>query len=143
MFDWSTQCQKNFDAVKAHLCSQPILAIFNPELPIYIFSDASINGVGAVLKRTQEDGKLKPVFYFSRRLNKTQKEKKAVFIECLAIKKAILYWQYYLIGQKFTVFTDHKPLEDFKIKNCNDPELRKILNYISLFNCEIIYNPGK
>lgn len=142
-FDWSPSCQENFEMVKEHLCSEPILSIFDPALPTYIFTDASIQGVGAVLKQRQEDKKLKPVFYFSRRLNNTQKEKKAIFIECLAIKEAILYWQYYLIGQKFTVFTDHKPLEGFKINNCNDPELRKILTYISQFNCEILYNPGK
>lgn len=47
------------------------------------------------------------------------------------------------MGRKFIVYTDHKPLEHFNIKNCNDPELRQILNYISQFELDIIYNPGK
>ena len=115
-FCWSNKCQVHFEKIKEHLCSAPVLAIFDPEGQIYIFTDASIDGVGAILKQPQENKELKPVFYFSRKLTKTQKTKRATFIECLAIKEAILYWQYYLIGKKFIVFTDHKPIENFNIK---------------------------
>ena len=34
-------------------------------------------------------------------------------------------------------------MEKFNIKKCNDPELRQILNFLSQFDFEIIYNPGK
>jgi len=142
-FKWSEACQKSFEKVKNYLCSTPVLAIFDPTAPIHIYTDASIEGVGAVLEQPQEDGSEKPVFYFSRKLTKSQKAKRAIYIECLAIKEAILYWQYYLIGTKFEICTDHKPLENFNIKKCNDPELRQILNYISQFEFEIKYNPGK
>lgn len=85
---------------------------------------------------------LKPVFFFSRKLNNSPKTKKAIYIECLAIKEAIIYWQYYLIGKKFVIFTDHKPLENFNIKKSKDAELIHILNYISQFEFDIVYNPG-
>lgn len=142
-FKWTEICQKNFDKVKNYLCTEPILAIFDPALEIHIFTDASIEGVGAVLKQPQSDGILKPVFYFSRKLTKSQKAKRAIYLECLAIKEAILYWQYHLIGSKFIVHSDHKPLENFNVKNCSDPELRQILNYISQYDFVIKYNPGR
>lgn len=142
-FNWSDKCQIHFNKIKEYLCSAPVLAIFDPEEQIYIFTDACIEGVGAILKQPQEKNELKPVFYFSRKLTKTQKTKRAIFIECLAIKEPILYWQYYLIGKKFIIFTDHKPLDNFNIKKSDDPELLQILNYISQFDFEIIYNPGK
>lgn len=47
------------------------------------------------------------------------------------------------MGKKFLVHSDHKPLENFNVKNTNDPELLQILHYISQFNFDIIYNPGK
>ncbi len=47
------------------------------------------------------------------------------------------------MGQKFKVYTDHKPLEKLNIKNCKDVELLQILNYISQFDFGVIYNPGK
>lgn len=67
--------------MKNLLCTQPILAIFDPKLPIYIYTDASLQGIGAVLKQPQtieETEKIneKPVAYFSRKLNKSQKKEK-------------------------------------------------------------------
>jgi hypothetical protein len=49
--------------------SSPILAIFYPNLPINIYTDASGKGIGAILKQIQSDGQEKPVAYFSRKLN--------------------------------------------------------------------------
>lgn len=54
------------------------------------------------------------------------------------MEEAILFWQYYLIGQEFTIFTDHKPLEDFNRNKCIDTQL----NYVLQFNFQIKYNPG-
>lgn len=141
-FIWSERCQNSFQKVKEYLCSVPVLAIFDPTAPIYILTDASIEGVGAVLKQPQENNLLKPVFFFSKKLTTSQRTKKAIYIECLAIKEALLYWQYYLIGKKFVIFTDHKPLENFNIKKSKDPDLIHILNYISQFDFDIVYNPG-
>lgn len=52
-FIWWDRCQKAFEKMKQLLCSQPILEIFDPELPIIIYTGASIEGLGAVLKQTQ------------------------------------------------------------------------------------------
>jgi len=41
-----------------------------------IYTDASLEGIGAILKQKQDDGKEKPVAYFSKKLNETQKRKK-------------------------------------------------------------------
>ena len=125
-------------------CTAPALEIFDPEAPIFIVTEASVKGVGAILKQPQEDNSVKSVFYFSRKLTDAQKKKKkAIFIKSLAIKEAILYWQFHLIGKKFIVFTDHRPLKNFNIKKSNDVKLLQILNYISQFVFEIVYNPGK
>ena len=51
------------------MCSQPILEMFDKDLPIKICTDASLVGIGAVLKQTQPDKKDKPVGYFSKKLN--------------------------------------------------------------------------
>lgn len=73
--------------MKKLLCSQPVLTIFDPELPIHIYTDASLQGVGAVLKQPQQNKEEKPVAYFSKKLNEVQKRKKAIYLECLAIKE--------------------------------------------------------
>jgi hypothetical protein len=55
-----------------------ILAIIDPNLPIHIYTDASIQGIEAVLKQPQRNGEENPCAYFSRKLNDTQKRKKAI-----------------------------------------------------------------
>jgi len=125
------------------LCSQPILEIFDPNLPINIHTDASLEGIGAVLKQTQPNGKDKPVAYFSKKLNQVQKKKKAIYLECLAIKEAIKYWQYWLIGRSFIVYSDHKPLENLNIKSRTDDELGDLTYYLSQYDFKIKYAPGR
>lgn len=64
-FEWSKKCHENFEKMKKYLCSKTILAIFDPHSPIYVYTDAFLQGVGAVLKQSLTDGVGKPVFYFS------------------------------------------------------------------------------
>lgn len=71
------ECEEAFDKVKNYLASTPILAIFDREKPIHIYTDASLEGIGAVLKQPQNNGSEKPVAYFSQKLNLYQKGKKA------------------------------------------------------------------
>lgn len=61
----------------------------------------------------------------------------------MAIKEAIKYWQHRLIGQKFTVFLDHKPLENMNIKCRTDEELGDLTYYLSQCNFNIKYAPGR
>ncbi|CAB3260715.1 unnamed protein product [Arctia plantaginis] len=142
-FIWSEECEETFSNIKNILCSQPVLEIFDKDLPITIYTDASLNGIGAILKQIQKNGEEKPVGYFSKKLNDSQKRKKAIYLECLAIKEAIKYWQYWLIGRKFTVFSDHKPLENLNIKARTDDELGELTFYLSQYDFNIKYIPMK
>ncbi|KAK7591003.1 hypothetical protein V9T40_002616 [Parthenolecanium corni] len=142
-FRWDDRCQKSFDFVKHCLCSEPCLAIFNPEKETVVFTDASLEGIGAVLKQKQDNGSFKPVAYFSKKLNESQKKKKALFLECLAIKEALNYWRYRLLGIPFEIVTDHKPLENMKINTKFDDELRELILQISQFDYKVTYKPGK
>ncbi|KAL7294472.1 hypothetical protein TKK_0012466 [Trichogramma kaykai] len=145
-FVWTEECQKTFEYMKEFLCTQPVLAIYDPSLPIHIYTDASLQGIGAVFKQPQLNEKLKeekPVAYFSRKLNEAQKRKKAIYLECLAIKEAVKYWQHWLMGRPFKIFSDHKPLEKMNVKARTDEELGDLAYYLSQYDFEIIYHPGK
>jgi len=142
-FNWSSDCQESFDFVIQHLCSSPCLAIFSPDKETYVFTDASNEGIGAVLKQKQSDGTIKPVAFFSKKLNDSQKKRRALFLECLAIKESLLYWRHRLLGIKVKIFTDHQPLVGKSINTEFDDELRELLLHISQFNFEIEYKPGK
>jgi len=67
------------------------LAIFDPNLATIIYTDVSLFGLGVVLKQAQENNEEKTVAYFSKKLNESQKKKKTIFIESLAIQEVNKY----------------------------------------------------
>lgn len=142
-FQWTSECESTFNKVKDYLCKSPILSIFDPQRSTFIFTDASSLGVGAVLKQIQDDNELHPVAYFSKKFTPSQSKKKAIYLECLAIKEALRYWQHWLIGHKFKVISDHRPLENLKLKARTDEELGDLVYYLSQYDFSITYSPGK
>lgn len=55
--------------MKEHLCFSPILSIYGQNKNVFNYTEASRNGIGAVLKQSQKnDLVLHPVAYFSKKL---------------------------------------------------------------------------
>ncbi len=79
-------------------------------LPFIVQTDASDTGLGAVLSQYSE-GKEHSVLYIIRKLTLAEAKYAAVQKEALAIKWAIQELRYYLLGRKFTLVTDHAPLQ--------------------------------
>lgn len=90
-FSWTTECEKSLIGMKKYLCSSPILSIYCQDKEVFIYTNASGDGLGAILKQPQENGLLHPVAYFSKNLNASQRKKKIIYLECLTIKDNPLY----------------------------------------------------
>ncbi len=73
-FDWNNDCQKCFDKVISLLCSTPIVAMPNPELPYIVKVDSSKFGVCCILEQEDPCSKQRHVIaYSSKKYNsKTQ-----------------------------------------------------------------------
>lgn len=108
-FEWTTECQKSFDELKANLTTAPLLHHFDPSKQIILVTDASDIGIGAVLQ-LEVDGCEVPVGYWSRLLNKSERNYCASDKEVLAVVWGIKKCRHFLQGRKFTVVTDHSAL---------------------------------
>ena len=65
LVEWMAQCQQAFEHLK-QLCSKtPILAYANYTKPFKLHTDASENGLGAVLYQKQDDGTDHVIVYAS------------------------------------------------------------------------------
>ena len=106
-FDWGTACQEAFEALKRKLTEAPVLAYPSFDEDFVLETDASIQGIGAVLSQPQEDGRLHPVAHASRSLSKAEANYGITELETLAVVWAITYFHMYLYGHSVTVYTDH------------------------------------
>ena len=82
-WQWNRRCEQAFREAKQKLSTAPVLAHYNPDLPIYLAGDASHYGVGAVISHIFPDGSERPVAFASRTLlqsecNYAQVEKEAL-----------------------------------------------------------------
>ena len=77
----------------------------------YVIVDAGPVGLGAIIAQEQVDKSIRPVAYASRSLSKTEQRYSQTEKEALAVVWACEKFHLYLYGKKFTILSDHKPLE--------------------------------
>ena len=105
-FSWSPDAESAF-TLKGKLVTSPVLAYPRFGESFTLEMDASILGLGAVLSQKQEDGKLHPIAFASRALNRAEKDYSVTELETLAVVWAFSHFHSYLYGSRVTVFTDH------------------------------------
>ena len=106
-FVWSSECKRAFEVLKQKLTTSPVLAYPDFDQDFVLETDASVQGIGAVLGQYQDDHKLHPVAYASRALSAAEKHYGITELETLAVVWAITHFHHYLYGHTVTVFTDH------------------------------------
>ena len=146
MWKWDKAQQQSFEGIKNELTSATNLAHYDPSRPTVISSDASSFGLGAVLLQLQEDGTRKLVYYASRSLSETEKRYAVIEKEALAVTWACDKFSDYVLGMKFTVETDHKPLVPLFTSTDLSKMPPRILRFrmrLMKYELDVVYVPGK
>ena len=133
--DWTHTATQAFQALRQALVQKPVLQLIDPKLPFVLQTDASGEGLGAVLlqPQRQEPRKLAPVIYASRRLKPPEKNYAVIEKEALAIYWAVHKFEVYLYGREFKIITDHKPLLHLQSADKLNPRLKRWALYLNLF----------
>ena len=122
--DWNHECQEGFTSLKIALTTAPILSYPRREGAFFLSTDASDDGLGAVLEQDQTtpEGKTerKVVAYAAKILSRTQRRYCTTNKELLAVITACEQFRYYLLGRSFTIATDHSSLT--WLRRFKDPE---------------------
>ena len=114
-FELTEEARVAFHQLKNILTNDLILDLPDESLPIKLQTDASVDGIGAVLLQITSNGD-RPLAYMSKKLTKPQTKWPTIEQECYAIVEAVRKWDKYLRGQEFTLETDHEPLVNFANK---------------------------
>lgn len=118
------------------LSTEPVLTIFDPVLPIELYTDASSEGYGAVLLQ-KKDCKLHPVSYYSKRTTEVESRYHSYELETLAVVNAIKNYRHFLHGKHFTVLTDCNSLKASRNKVDLTPRVHRWWAFLQSFDFEI------
>ena len=143
---WNDDCQQSFDKLKDLLTSAPILAYPDYNKPFLLETDASEEGLGAVLSQEQ-DGKVKVIAYASRGLRAGERNMdnySSRKLELLALKWAVCdKFREHLLGSKFVVYTDNNPLTYLQSKSKLKAVEQRWAAELASFDFTIKYRPGR
>lgn len=145
-FQWCSPQEKALENIKETLSSSQCLAKYHPDYKTVLSADASSFGLGCVLLQKQPSGELRAVAYASRSLTNTETRYSQIEKEALAATWAAERFQQFLLGLRFTLETDHKPLVSlFGKMNIEDlpPRIQRFRIRLMRFDYEIIYVPGE
>ena len=110
--------QKAFDTLRLLLTQALVLARLDLNLPFTLQTDASNRQLGAMLSQEFADGE-HPIALASHSLTKAEINYTVTEKECLAVPWAVAKFRGYLLGEEFTVITDHTSL--LWLHNLKDP----------------------
>ena len=100
-----------FEKLKMCCMMSPVLAFADFEKEFQLETNASSEGLGAILSQKQPDGKWHPITFGSRELKGGEAKYHSSKLEFLALKWAITeQFREYLQYRPFTVLTDNNPL---------------------------------
>ena len=142
---WGPDQERAFNNIKTELTKPTILAMYDPSAPTKVSADASSHGLGAVILQQQESG-WKPIAYASRSMTETEIRYAQIEKEALATTWACEKFSTYILGMKFSIETDHKPLVPLLGSKNLDRLPPRILRFrlrLARFDYTISHVPGK
>ena len=139
---WGNAQEAAFHTLKKLLSMDPILRVPDFNQPFILQTDASDNGLGAVLTQDFDDIR-HPVAFASKKLLPREKRYSTIEKECLAIVWAIKKFYIYLYGREFVVETDHQPLVYIGQSKFTNSRIMRWALFLQNFRFRVINVKGK
>jgi hypothetical protein len=140
---WGAEQQAAFEALKAALCSPPVLLVPDQSKPFVLNTDACKFAIGATLQQDHGNG-LQPVAFFSAKMSDAERNYDVREQEFMALFKACMHWRHYLHGtQPFTLLTDHDSLKYHKTMPNLSGRLARWIEKMAEFDYNLQHIPGK
>lgn len=109
-FGWTEECEAAYQKIVANMTSDTALRPYDPKKETVHIADAGPTGIAASVYQVEPDGTWTPIDHTSRSLTQTEQRYSQTEKESLAQSWGMNTHRYYLLGTKFTSYTDHQPL---------------------------------
>lgn len=122
-----------------------MLAHWNPERETILEADCSGFALGGCLSQLDQQGRVRPIAYYSRRLNSTEVNYPIHDKEMLSIVTCLKEWQAELrsVGKPFTILSDHKNLSFFTSKRLLNERQVRYNDVLCQFNYILKWRSGR
>ena len=145
--EWTSRHQTAFDNIKQLVTSTACLTTIDPTtMPknkIFVTTNASDHGSGAVLSFGPTYALARPVAYDSRSFKGAELNYPVHEKEQLAIVRALAKWRTDLLGYKFEVWSDHRTLQHLHTQRELSCRQARWLEFTSQFEYTIHYLLGE
>ena len=136
-FKWSDRATAAFRQLQQALAQAPVLTLPDFSQLFVVETDASGSGIGVILSQHGH-----PIAYFSKKLSPRAQQQSVYAREMQAIVAAVTKFRHYLLGQKFTIRTDHKSLKELQAQVIQTPEQQAWLAKLLGYDFSIEYKAG-
>lgn len=132
-FHWNPAVESAFQALKTTLTTTPVLRLPDFSKQFVVESDASNNGVCAILSQ-----EYRSIAYLSKSFSEKHRSLSVYDKEMLAVEQ----WRPYLLGREFKIVTDHQTIKHFLEQRITTPIQEKWMLKLLGYNYEIEYRVG-
>ena len=140
------EAMRAFLQLKLALTSDPVVAYPRNDRNYALIVDASTGtattegGMGAILTQIDKNGSFHVISYGSRQLIKHEKNYSPFLLEMAAAVWGMDFYNEYLKGKQFTLYTDHRPLE--KMSHLHTKTLNRLQLSMLEYDFVIQYKKG-
>lgn len=136
-FIWTPKSEDAFIKLKETFTSTPVLALLNFSLPFIIETDVSGTGIGVILQQQRH-----PISFLSKSLSARNQALSVYEKEMLVVLFTADKWRHHLLGQCFTILTDHKILKHLLDQRITTPAQYQWLSKLLGYNYILKYKAG-
>ena len=145
---WGKKEDESLERIKVEITREESLLPFDtdPSRKTFLTTDASDNGIGAVLEQEDDSFVRKPISYWSSKLRCYEKNYSISEKEALACVAGMLKFKKYLMGRNFVLRTDHRALIALVGQNTTKVSSARTERWrekIACFNFSVEYIRGK
>ena len=142
-FVWGEEQQRAFETMKESISENSCLEFPEPNWSYELHTDASLEGIGAVLFQKDPAGKLHTIEFASKSLSNAQRKQAIPVLECYAIVWALKKFRCYVHGVHVDIYTDHYGLQYMKKKKDPPAQIQRWWWDIADYDFDIYYKQGK
>ncbi|GAA5881029.1 hypothetical protein JCM8547_003592, partial [Rhodosporidiobolus lusitaniae] len=143
---WGEKEEKAFQEIRRVVTSLPVLRPVDHSDgadPIWLMTDASKVGLGAVLLQGKDWKTAYPCGYYSRQYIAAERNYPTHEQELLAVVAALKAYRIDLLGERFVVLTDHDTLRHFPTQPDLSKRQARWLEVLADYDYDTVYVPGK